>query len=163
MSFCVSIVYELHHIDVMSHSQSTGQQLTVDDLHALMEELNDVRAKWYNIGVQLGVSVGTLDAIEKQYSDPSDCLRKTITTWLQTRVPPPTWTNIVQALRSSVVDEARLAADLEQKYCPSRPAPPIPVTSQLTAPQPSPITGDYTPPDTSPSVTTPPPNPEQTG
>ena len=161
VSFCVSIVYELNHIDVMSHSQSTGQQLTVDDLRALMKELKDVRAKWYNIGVQLGVSVGTLDAIEKQYSDPSDCLTKTLTAWLKNCSPPLTWTNIVGAL--SVVSEATLAADLEHKYCSSRPAPPISVTSQLTAPQPSPITGDCTPPDTSPTVTTPPPNPEQTG
>ena len=79
VSFCVSIVYELHHIDVMSHSQSTGQQLTVDDLHALIKELNDVRAKWYNIGVQLGVSVGTLKAIKSQcLNEPFDCLRETL-------------------------------------------------------------------------------------
>ena len=119
----------------MSHSQPAGQQLTVDDLPVVREALNKVRAKWYDVGMQLGVSVGTLDAIKKQYSDPSDCLRETLTTWLQTCVPPPTWTNIVGALRSSVVGEARLAADLEQKYCSSRPAPPVPVTSQQTVPQ----------------------------
>ena len=147
----------------MSHSQPAGQQLSVNDLGVVMEELNNVSAKWYNIGLQLGVSVGTLKTIKKQYNDPSDCLTETLTSWLQTCVPPPTWANIAEALRSSVVGEARLAADLEHKYCSSRPAPPISVTSQLTAPQPSPITGDCTPPDTSPTVTTPPPNPEQTG
>ena len=149
--------------DVMSHSQPAVQQLSVNDLGVVMEELNNVSAKWYNIGLQLEVIVGTLDAIEKQYSDPTDRLRKTLTSWLQTCVPPPTWTNIVEALKSSVVGEARLAADLEQKYCSSRPAPSIPVTSQQTAPQPSPITGDCTPPNTPPTSTTPPPNPEQTG
>ena len=153
----------------MSHSQPAGQLLSVNDLGVVMEELNNVSAKWYNIGLQLGVRVGTLDAIEKQYSDPTDRFRKTLTTWLKTSFPSqtcvcsPTWTNIVEALRSSVVGEARLAADLEQKYCSSRPAPSIPVTSQQPAPQPSPITGDCTPPDTSPTSTTPPPNPEQTG
>ena len=96
------------------HSQPAGQQLTVDDLRVLTKELNDVRAKWYNIGVQLGVSVGTLKAIEKQYlNDPTDCLRETLTTLLISSTP--TWTNIVDAL--SVVGEVRLAADLEQKYC----------------------------------------------
>ena len=98
---------------MMSHSQSAGQQLTVDDLRVLMKELKDVRAEWYNIGVQLGVSIGTLDAIEKQYSDPSDCLRKTLTTWLKSSTPG--WTYVVDAL--NIVGEARLAADLEHKYC----------------------------------------------
>ena len=110
---------------MMSHSQPAGQQLTVDDLRVLMKELNDVCAKWYNIGVQLGVSVGTLDAIEKQYRDPSDCLRKTLTTWLKSSTPG--WTNVVDAL--NIVGEARLAAELEHKYC-STLDPAQPSTSQ---------------------------------
>ena len=32
-----------------------GPVLSVDDLRVVMKELNDVRAKWNNIGVQLGV------------------------------------------------------------------------------------------------------------
>ena len=109
----------------MSHSQSAGQQLNVDDLRVLMKELIDVCAKWYNIGVQLGVSVGTLDAIEKQYSDPSDCLRKTPTTWLKSSTPG--WTKVVDAL--NIVGEARLATELEHTYC-SAPDPAQPSTSQ---------------------------------
>ena len=91
-----------------------------------------MRAKWYNIGVQLGVSVGTLKAIEKQYlNDPTDCLRETLTTLLISSTP--TWTNIVDAL--SVVGEVRLAADLQYKYCSTQDmgpthqhAPPLPAT-----------------------------------
>ena len=98
----------------MSHSQSAGQQLTVDDLRVVMKELQGVRAKWHNIGVQLGVSVDTLKAIEKQYlNDPSDCLRESLTTWLKSSTPM--WTNIVDAL--NVVGEVTLAADLKHKYC----------------------------------------------
>ena len=116
----------------MLHSQPAGQQLTVDDLRVLTKELHNVRAKWYNIGVQLGVSVGTLKAIEKQYlNDPTDCLRETLTTLLISSTP--TWTNIVDAL--SVVGEVRLAADLQHKYCSTQDmgathqhAPPIPAT-----------------------------------
>ena len=101
----------------MSCSQSAGQQLSVNDLHVVMEELNDARAKWDNIGLQLRMSVGTLDAIKEQYDDPSHCLKETLKTWLKTCPSPPTWKNIVDALRSSTVGEVRLAADLEQKYC----------------------------------------------
>ena len=107
-----------------------GPVLSVDDLRVVMKELNDVRAKWYNIGVHLGVSVGALDAIEKQYSDPTDCLRRTITTWLKSSTP--TWNNIVDAL--NVVDEVRLATDLQHTYCSTQDiaathqhVPPVPV------------------------------------
>ena len=111
------------------------------------EELNDIRAKWYNIGLQLRMSVGTLDAIEEQYDDPSHCLRETLKTWLKTSPSPPTWSNILDALRSSTVGEVRLAADLEQKYCSTQdssiaathhhalPAPPSQADTQTTPPQ----------------------------
>ena len=100
----------------MSCSQSAGQHLSVNDLPVVMEELNNAHTKWYDIGLQLCVSVGTLDAIKEQYDDPSHCLRETLTTWLKTCPSLPTWKNIVDALRSSTVGEVRLAADLEQKY-----------------------------------------------
>ena len=158
----------------MSHSQPAGQQLMVEDLRVVMKELSDVCAKWYNIGVHLGVSVGALDAIEKQYSDPTDCLRRTLTTWLKSSTP--TWSNIIDALNA--VGEVRLAADLQHKYCSSKPVSPTPITTpqlvaSTTAPpllQPFPITGDSTPPDTPlspqpPTVTTHshPPTPTHTG
>ena len=114
--------------------------LSVDDLHLLMKELNDVRAKWNNIGVQLGVSVGTLDAIRETYSDPSNCLREALTAWLKSSLPNK-WTNVVDAL--NVVGEARLAAELEHKYYstldPAQPSTSQPprseVAQNMTVPQ----------------------------
>ena len=126
-----------HHTDIMSHSQPVGQQLTVDDdLRVVMEELNNVSSKWYDVGMYLGVSVGRLDVIKKQYSDLSDCFRETIKTWLQTCVPPPTWINIVEMLRTRTVNETRLAVELECKYCSSRRDSPPPIPTQLTVPHP---------------------------
>jgi len=81
-----------------------------------------------------GVSVGRLDVIKKQYSDLNDCSRETLKTWLRTCVPPPTWMNIVEMLRSRTVDAARLAAELERKYCSSRHDSPPPLPTQLTIP-----------------------------
>ena len=40
----------------------------------MMEELANVRAKWYNIGLGLGLSVGTLDGIKADHSNTCDCL-----------------------------------------------------------------------------------------
>ena len=99
------------------HCQSAGQQLSANDLLVVMEELSDVRAKWYDLGLQLHISIGTLDAIKEDCHSTSDCLRETLKTWLKTCPSPPTWSNIVDALRSNTVGEVRLAADLEHKYC----------------------------------------------
>ena len=113
-----------------------------------------MRAKWCNIGVHLGVSVGALDAIEKQYSDPTDCLRRTLTTWLKSSTPM--WTNIVDTL--NVVGEVRLAADLQHKYCSTQDiaathqhVPPVPVIPPAqvhtwTTPAPQPIVPYAQPP-----------------
>ena len=131
----------------MSCSQSAGQQLSVDDLPVVTEELNDICVKWDDIGLQLRMNVGTLDAIKEQYDDPSHCLRETLTTWLKTCPSLPTWKNVVNALRSSTVGEVRLAADLEQKYCSTQdtsvaathhhalPSPPSQADTQTTPPQ----------------------------
>ena len=118
---------------MISYSQPAGQQLTVDDLPVVREELNTVSAKWYDIGLQLGVNVGRLEEI-KEYGA-SERLRETLMTWLKTNPLPPTWTMIVIALKSDTVGEVRLAADLEHKYCTAQdtsttathhPAPPVP-------------------------------------
>ena len=164
------------------HSQPAGQQLTVDDdLCVLTKELNDVRAEWYNIGVQLRVSDGTLKAIRQQcLNNPSDCLRETLTKWLKTCLSPPTWTNVVDAL--NVVGEARLATDLKQKYCLSIPASHTSVIGQPSTPQlqasattspphpivpllPSPITDDSPDAPSTPQHSSPPhsPTPTHTG
>ena len=112
-AFCKTTVLTIR-CDV---SFSAVKQLGVDDLPVVVEKLNDTRVKWYEIGLQLGVSVGTLNAIKKDYNSTSDCLRETLTIWLKTSPSPPTWNNIVDVLRRSTVGEVRLAEDLEQKYC----------------------------------------------
>ena len=105
----------------MPYSQLAGQQLSEKNLLNVMEELADVRAKWYNIGLGLGLSVGTLDGIKADHSNISDCLREALKTWLKTNLPPPTWSKVLETLRTKTVDEARLAAHLEHKYCSSKP------------------------------------------
>ena len=121
----------------MTRSHPAGQQLSVDDLVVLLEELYNARANWYNIGMKLGVSVGTLKAIEKQYSDPSDCLRETLTTWLKSCSPPPTWSKVVEALNSNAVGEGSLATNLKRKYCSFTP----PHTTTLSHPLQAALTG----------------------
>ena len=106
--------------DGMTCSQPAGQQLSIDDLAVLLEELVSVCAKWYNIGMKLGVHVGRLDAIRTQYNDPSNCLRETLAAWLRA-CPTTTWSKVVEALSSATVDEGALATSLEHRYCSSTP------------------------------------------
>ena len=105
------------HTDTMLYSQLAGQQLSDNNLPVVMEELNKACVKWYNIGMMLRVSLDRLDTIKEQYSNPSDCLRETLKIWLKTYPSHPTWSNIVDTLRSYTVGEIKLATDLERKYC----------------------------------------------
>jgi len=56
---------------------------TNNDLKLLVELLHPVRAKWYDIGLQLGLRSGDLDAINKD--SPIDCsasCREMLKRWL---------------------------------------------------------------------------------
>ena len=99
----------------MSHSLPTDQEL---ELLVVMEELADVNVKWYNIGLGLGLSCNTLDAIKDQYqNNHSDCLRETLKMWLKADLSATQWTEVVKTLRTKTVGEGKLARYLEQKYC----------------------------------------------
>ena len=87
------------------------------DLDLLTQELTGVKQKWYEIGVELEL---TVNEIRRQYSDPDVCLREMLKERLQLYyIYHTTWRNIVDALRSPGVRESQLADQLEAKYCPS--------------------------------------------
>ena len=91
---------------------------TEPTLKALLNELHSVRLKWYNIGLELDIPYTELNCFRKMYSDPSDSLREVLICWLKTAVdPPPSWEAVVSALRSLIVNEMNVAAQLESKYC----------------------------------------------
>ena len=82
----------------------------------MRNELHDVRTKWLDIGVELKVKIPTLKSIEAKYDDPKDCLREVITEWLKAG-DHPIWKSLVDALKTRVIDEPKLAAELEARYC----------------------------------------------
>ena len=91
-----------------------GKTLTLDDLVLLLEELQDVRAQWYRLGLLLGVSIDTLDMIRTH--DPRNQLLEMLVSWLTTS-NNPSWTTLTNALRSRGLGEYRMADTLEAKYC----------------------------------------------
>ena len=84
------------------------------DVH---EELISVSHKWYDIGLQLNLPVGTLDRIREQYSDPQTRLREILKSWLLSVDPHPTWMALVEVLKRRAVEEHSLADELKAKHC----------------------------------------------
>ena len=85
-------------------------------MNVVRNEIHDARSKWYDIGLELKVPKPTLKSIESRYVDDKDCLREVIAAWLRVG-DNATWQSLVDALRTQVVGEPKLAAELEAKYC----------------------------------------------
>ena len=88
----------------------------MDDLGQVMEEVLDVSAQWYHLGLQLKVKTGALDRIRTQFTDPRDQLLEMLKTWL-TASDNASWKTLTDALRSRSVGASQLASVLESKYC----------------------------------------------
>ena len=90
-------------------------------LKDLVEELHDVKAKWKSIGIQLEISMPTLDRIESKHkNNPEEAFTEMMGEWLKQDDEPPSWPAIVNALRSRSVNERRLAKKVEINKCPNR-------------------------------------------
>ena len=88
-------------------------KLTTDDLGDVLEAVWEARVKWFNIGLKLGISAGTLNAIKKNNNqDPDDCLTVMLEYWLNNGKPKPSWVELVRALKSPMVGYAQLAEEL---------------------------------------------------
>ena len=81
-----------------------------------MEEVLDLSAQWYHLGVQLKVRIGRLDNIQAQFLDPKRQLLEMLKTWLTTS-DSTSWKTLTDALRSRSVGASQLAGVLEAKYC----------------------------------------------
>jgi len=109
---CSSIVLIVH-----LYIYIPSGQLTLEDLGELIQAMYEARAKWYHIGVQLKLSVGTLDAIRSEFSDTTACLTEMCSHWLRRIDPHPSWVALIGALKSPPVGEGQLAQQLRDKYC----------------------------------------------
>ena len=94
----------------------SGNKLSLDNLGQVMEEVLDVSAQWYHLGLQLKVGTGTLDSIQTQFTDPKRQLLEMLKTWLTTNTST-SWKTLTDALRSRSVGASQLAGVLETKYC----------------------------------------------
>ena len=93
------------------------KELSEKDLVLVLEATHKARTKWYNVGLKLGVESHTLDSIKAEFNDPIECLREVFKPWLKGTNPRATWRALIDALRSCLIGEDKLADQLEAKFC----------------------------------------------
>ena len=77
----------------------------------------DARDVWYNLGIQLHISIPTLKSIRSENrGNNGACLTEVLTEWLKRLDPVPTWAGLAQALKQPTVDQPGLAAAIEGNY-----------------------------------------------
>jgi hypothetical protein len=86
------------------------------DLRTITNELGSVIDKWFQIGIQLGLSEFKLRQIRADCHTVHMCFTEVISFWLNgnTKVAV-SWESLVEVLESSFVDEKGLASSLREK------------------------------------------------
>ena len=87
--------------------------LSPSDLSKILSALWEGRSRWYNLGLELKLPPGTLEAIKQDNHHVSDdCFRAMLYGWLKNLDPPPTWQSLSKALQSPTVDMGDLIKEL---------------------------------------------------
>ena len=86
----------------MNNSCNAPVLLTPRNIREIIDLTWPHRARWKLIGIELGIDIGTLDAIEKDRRIVQDCLSELISTWLRT-APRPTHAAITAVLKSECI------------------------------------------------------------
>ena len=84
-------------------------------LKEIQNELNELTAaKWYQLGIQLGIPPATLSIIESDHPhDAQRCMTEVINWWLQ-NAPEHSWTKLAEAVKA-MGGYAVLAEELRKK------------------------------------------------
>ena len=88
-------------------------KLSTSDLSNVRNEVTFAAARWYDIGLELGMTADYLDTIKKANDDPQVCLREMLRHWL---LSEPSWEALITALRSPAIEYSALAGEIEKKY-----------------------------------------------
>ena len=109
-----------HYINVIMTAQffSCTETLSSGDLATLVNELHEVRADWYELGVQLRMETHDLDVFRlENQNDTKKCLRQMLSVWLLQEFPsPPSWERVVDALSSPAINKKGISKRLKHIY-----------------------------------------------
>ncbi len=97
------------------NSHPKVNSITTDDLCKVYSETFEVRSKWQNVLLALGVGIHSIDSISKKWrDDPGDCYREGLSEWLNGG--ERSWEDIVHALSSPTVGSTAIASKIKKKY-----------------------------------------------
>ena len=78
-------------------------RLNESDLGEVYESVFHARARWYNIGLKLNLPSSDLEVLKNL--SPDEALREVLRSWLQRTNSAPTWSRLMEALRSPTMGE----------------------------------------------------------
>ena len=90
--------------------------LTPKNIREVLDLTFPHRAKWRLIGVQLGIDVGTLDAIEANRRRVEGCLTDLITHWLRNTMLKPTRGSLTSVLQSQYCTSGKINCNISHDY-----------------------------------------------
>ena len=86
----------------------SDESLSIDHLHFVYNKLYKTRAKWFNIGLALGIDFDSLKSIEEEQLKKHDnCLREMLAHRIQSG-GPLTWADLCHCLKCPAVDRRGL-------------------------------------------------------
>ncbi len=88
--------------------------LTEADFREVYRTVFTARAKWFPLGLELGLRHDILTSLSVQ--DPPQNLETVLRAWLNDPYLKPCWENLVTALREMTVHEGVLANEIIKKY-----------------------------------------------
>lgn len=86
--------------------------LGLNDLSTVLDELYDIRDKWYFLGLQLKVAPEKLESLTSH--DQDSCFCQVLVDWLKSGVA--TWLALCEALSHKTVGHNETAIKLQTKY-----------------------------------------------
>lgn len=95
------------------HFTPRAVNLVPNDLAKVRHLTREACTKWYSLGLELGLSVMTLDIIKQNNTRVEDRFTKMLSTWLKMTDPPPTWEGLTTALRRPFVEYPNIAERVE--------------------------------------------------
>ena len=94
--------------------------LTVNDLATVQRKVWEGRPKWYNLGLELGLTPGTLDSIKQtNHYDTDECFKATLKEWLSKPELDRSWSKLAKSLNEKTVGFGYLAEEIYLEYGPS--------------------------------------------
>ena len=91
--------------------------MTIADLKIVRAAIWEARAKCFDIGIELNITVPDLDVIrENKSGDIGSCFTEMLILWLKRLDPPPTWSSLVDALKEPTVNIQQVAKQLQKMF-----------------------------------------------